>query len=142
MEKKFKIAVVLMMVPAILNGVATLYLAQHRSVGDSGGYLAGAVLSFAFSIAWVILARKVSLSNLMTLFTVSLGAFPVKILVFGIFAFGGYFIFQINQLFFGIAFLFGTVTSLVIEVWFILSVNKLKIQQRQKKNLAQNGGQV
>ena len=141
MEKKFRIAVFLMMAPAVINGCATMYLTQTRSIDESGGYLAGTILSFAFSIAWVILARKVSLSNIMTLFTVSLGAFPVKILVFAIFAFGGYFIFHINQLFFGIAFLFGTVISLVIEVWFILSVNKMKINSRLKGKAVRDGGQ-
>ncbi len=141
MEKKFKIAVILMFVPVIINAAATVFVHQNRSAAEFAGYFAGMILSFSFSIAWVILARKVSLSNIMVLFTVSLGSFPVKILVFAAFVFGGYFIFHFNQLFFGIAFLFGTVASLLVEVWFIISVNKLNIRQRLHGKKQNNGEQ-
>ncbi|MBN1531524.1 MAG: hypothetical protein JXA20_02570 [Spirochaetes bacterium] len=131
MEKKFKIAVILMLIPVIINTVATAYVYQNRHETEFAGYLAGTILSFAFSIAWVIMARKVSLSNIMVLFTISLGSFPVKILFFAAFVFAGYLVFHMNQLFFGLSFMFGTVASLIVEVWFIISVNKLNIRQRR-----------
>ncbi len=133
MEKKFKIAFILMMIPVAINIAGTILCALYIGPDAFKGYLAGTLLSLFFSIFWLVMARKVTLSNIMVLFTVSLGSFPVKIILFAIFALGGLYILKMDQLYFGISFLFGTVVSLVIEVWFILAVNKLKINSRITK---------
>jgi len=133
MKEKFRNAVILMFVPFVINVLVTVMCAMTRGSSEFRGYLAGTLLSLMFSLIWVFMARKVSESNIMVLFTLSLGSFPIKILIFAIFAFGGLYIFEINQMYFGFSFLFGTIITLVIEVWFIISVNKLNIARRAGK---------
>ncbi len=135
MEKKFKTAFILMMIPVAINIAGTILCALYLGRAEFKGYLAGTLLSLFFSVFWLVMARKITLSNIMVLFTVSLGSFPVKIVLFAVFALGGLYVLKMDQIYFGISFLLGTILSLVIEVWFILAVNKLKINSRiTKKN--------
>jgi len=127
MEKLFKKAFRLMFVPVIINLVITVMCYINLETSLFKGYLAGTVLSMIFTAIWLVMAKRVSLSNAMVLLTMTLGAFPVKIVVFAIFAFGGLYVLKMNQMYFGFSFLLGTILSLVIEVWFIISVNRLHL---------------
>ena len=124
-QKKFKKAIILMITTVGLNLALSVCSFVFKGSTEFKGYLAGTLLSMVFSILWVFMVKKVSFSNPMVLFSLSLGSFPIKILVFAIFAFGGLLLFQMNQMYFGMAFLLGTVISLIIEVWFIITVNRI-----------------
>ncbi|HOO72577.1 MAG TPA: hypothetical protein PK926_12515 [Spirochaetota bacterium] len=124
-QKKFKKAIILMITTVGLNLGLSVCSLVFKGSTEFKGYLSGTLLSMVFSILWVFMVRKVSFSNPMVLFSLSLGSFPIKILVFAIFAFGGLLLFQMNQMYFGMAFLLGTVISLIIEVWFIITVNRI-----------------
>lgn len=130
MARKFRIAVILMLVPVFINLALTVLCYLNYATPQFKGYFVGTFLSMFFSLIWIFMARKISLSNIMVLFTLSLGLFPVKLILFALFAFGGLYLLQMNQLFFGFSFLLGTVLSLFVEVWFVLSVNKLYIKRK------------
>jgi hypothetical protein len=86
------------------------------------------------------MTRAIAKSNIMMLFALSLGLFPVKLIIFGVFAFAGIYVLKMDPIFFGISFLIGTVFSILIEVWFIISVNKINIKQKtRQKELNQVG---
>ena len=130
-QEKFRKAIILMILIVCLNIGLSIYSMMFKGVPEFKGYLLGTLLTMVFSILWVLMVRKVSFSNPMVLFSLSLGAFPVKIIVFAVFAFGGLLIFRMNRAFFGMAFLLGTVLSLFVEVWFILTVNKIVRRSRR-----------
>lgn len=133
MEKKFKIAVVLMAIPIIGNSIITILCYMHKGPTEFKGYLLGTLLGMFFSVIWLVIAKKVSLANAMVLFTYSLGAFPVKIILFAAFAFGGLYLLNMNQVYFGVSFLVSVFFSLAIEVWFILALNKMIIENKRKE---------
>ena len=139
MEKKFRTAVTLMLIPVAINVGVTVYCFLALGPEIFKGYLLGTALSFVFSIAWIIMVRRITLSNLMVLFTLSLGSLPIKIIIFALVALGGHYLLGMNQLYFGIAFLFGIATSLIIEVWFIIAINKLNVKLKLEENNNNNG---
>jgi hypothetical protein len=124
-QKKFSKAVILMVLTACANIVLSIASLAYKGFPEFKGYISGTILSMIFSILWVMMVRRVSFSNPMVLFSLSLGSFPIKIVVFAVFAFGGLLLFQMNQMYFGMAFLFGTVVNLLVEVWFIIAVNRI-----------------
>jgi len=54
---------------------------------------------------------------------ITLGGFPLRLVILAVFAFGGLYLFKMNSTFFAIAFLAGTIYSLVVEVWFLNTVS-------------------
>lgn len=132
MKKNFKIAVILTAFPILLNIIITILCFINKDVSEYKGYLTGTMLGMFFSIIWLGIAKKVSKSNAYVLFTFSLGAFPIKILLFVLFAFGGLYFFKMDQLYFSVSFLFNVVISLVVELWYILAINR---EFKKNKNL-------
>ncbi|MBN2158979.1 MAG: hypothetical protein JW807_06255 [Spirochaetes bacterium] len=133
MEKIFKKAVILICLPIILNIAITVYCFYNRSLSEFKGYFLGTMLSMFFSLVWVFIARKAIVSNIMVMFTVTLASFPIKIVFLAIIALSGLFFFNMDQIFFGSSFLLGTILSLFIEVWFLITANK--IQRKLKSGL-------
>lgn len=91
------------------------------------------MLSMFFSLVWVFIARKAIVSNIMVMFTVTLASFPIKIVFLAIIALGGLFLMNMDQIFFGSSFLLGTILSLFVEVWFLITANKM--QRKLKSGL-------
>ena len=96
---------------------------------EAKGYLLGTVLSLILSILWVFGARRGMKSNTMVLLTITLGGFPLRLAILGVFAFGGLYIMKMNTTYFAIAFLIGTILSLVVEIWFF---NTMTTSDRKK----------
>ncbi|MBN1495670.1 MAG: hypothetical protein JXA07_02810 [Spirochaetes bacterium] len=126
MKKLFIKATILICLPIILNIAITVYCYSNRSIPEFKGYFLGTLLSMFFSLVWIFIARKAIVSNIMVMFTVTLASFPIKIVFLAIIALGGLFFLGMDQIFFGGAFLLGTILSLFIEVWFLISANKLQ----------------
>lgn len=82
------------------------------------GYLVGTVVNVVFVAIWYLGARKGIKANSLMLLLITVGGFPVRLGILILFAFGGLYLFQMNTIYFAIAFLVGTIFSLVIEVWF------------------------
>jgi len=136
MKKLFIKSVILICLPIILNIAITVYCLSHRSIPEFKGYFLGTMLSMFFSVVWIIIARKAITSNIMVMFTVTLASFPIKIVLLAIIALGGLFLLDMNQIFFGSSFLLGTILSLFVEVWFLVSANRLQRKLKAEANTA------
>jgi len=126
MKKIFIKAVILICLPIILNVAITVYCFLNRGLPEFKGYFLGTMLSMFFSLVWIFIARKAITSNIMVMFTVTLASFPVKIMFLSVIALGGLFLMNMNQIFFGGSFLLGTILSLFVEVWFLITANRLQ----------------
>ena len=138
MKRIFITAVILLSLPILLNVGITVYCFHYRSLPEFKGYFLGTMLSMFFSIVWVIIARKAIISNIMAMFTITLASFPVKILFLAIVALAGLFLLDMNQLYFGASFLIGTILSLFVEVWFLITANRM---QRKLKGPRRHTGE-
>jgi hypothetical protein len=137
MKKIFIKAVIFICIPILLNIGITVYCFNNRTLSEFKGYFLGTMLSMFFSFVWIFIARKAVTSNIMVMFTVTLTSFPVKIILLAIIALGGLFLLEMNQIFFGGSFLLGTILSLFVEVWFLISANRF---QRKLKADAKASG--
>ncbi len=131
-ESKFKKAFVLILLPVAVNIALTVLCYLYRQPTEFKGYFVGTFLGMFFSFLWIFMIRKIAMSNIMVLFTLSLGLFPVKLILFAVFAFGGLYLLQMSQLYFGFSFLLGSIFNLLIEVWFIMAVNKVHIRRKSE----------
>ncbi len=104
---------------SIIGGLCYLFIGDPQFKG----YLTGTALSFVLSMLWVLGARQGMKSNTMVLLTITLGGYPVRLLILALFAFGGLYIIKMDITYFAIAFLIGTILSLVVEVWFFNSMS-------------------
>ena len=134
MKKLFKKAVLLICLPIILNIAITIYCFYDKSISQFKGYFVGTIMGMFFSLVWIFIARKALTSNIMVMFTVSLASFPIKIIVLAIIAFAGLFFLDMDQFFFGLSFLLGTFLSLFVEVWFLISGNKIIQKNKSRVN--------
>ncbi len=136
MKKLFIKAVILICLPIILNVGITVYCFYNKSLPEFKGYFLGTILSMFFSVVWIFIARKAITSNIMVKFTVTLASFPIKIVLLAVIALGGLFLLDMNHIFFGASFLLGTVLSLFVEVWFLITANKLQRMLRAESKSA------
>ncbi|HPA71301.1 MAG TPA: hypothetical protein PKY31_03475 [Spirochaetota bacterium] len=95
---------------------ATIFYLKGRP--EFMGYLVGTVVNVVFVAIWYLGARKGIKANSLMLLLITVGGFPIRLGILILFAFGGLYLFQMNTIYFAIAFLVGTIFSLVIEVWF------------------------
>lgn len=89
-----------------------------KGMPEFKGYLVGTVVNTVFVTIWYIGARKGIKANSLMLLLITVGGFPVRLGILMLFAFGGLYLFQMDTIYFAIAFLVGTVSSLIIEIWF------------------------
>ena len=132
MEDKFRKAFLLMLIPAIINIAASVYCYFNFNPYQFAGYLTGTILGIVFSALWLWMIKRVTVSNPFKVFKVTTLLFPVKLLVFVIVAFGSSLLMNIDQIFFGIAFLIATILTLIVEVRFVLSINRIHAEKRKK----------
>lgn len=118
MRKAFLFMFLFAIINTIIGGLCYLFI----GMGQFKGYMTGTALSFILSMLWVMGARKGMTSNTMVLLTITLGGYPLRLLILALFAFGGLYIIQMDTTYFAIAFLVGTVLSLIVEVWFFNSM--------------------
>ncbi|MBP7603559.1 MAG: hypothetical protein KBA15_06495 [Spirochaetes bacterium] len=127
--KNLKIAFLLISLFAIINLVISGACYHFIGITEFKGYLTGTALSFLLSVLWVLGARRGMKSNTMVLLGITLGGFPVRLALLGLFAFGGLYIIKMSTMHFAIAFLVGTILSLVVEIWFF---NTMTVPGRKK----------
>jgi len=127
--KNLKIAFLFISLFAVINlsisGACYLFIGMT----EFKGYVVGTALSYLLSLLWVLGARKGIKSNTMVLLGITLGGFPVRLALLGLFAFGGLYIIKMSTMHFAIAFLVGTILSLVVEIWFF---NTMTMPGRKK----------
>ena len=101
-----------------------------KGVPEFTGYVVGTLVNTVFVSIWYMGAKKGMKSNSLMLLLITIGGFPVRVGILFLFAFGGLYLFQMDTIFFAIAFLVGSIFSLIIEVWFF---NTLQFPDSTKK---------
>jgi hypothetical protein len=120
--KNFTKAILILFLSTIINLAISLVFFQLRGSMEFMGYMAGTLLSFIFSLLWILGARKGMKSNTLVLLMITFGGFPLRLGIFGVFAFSGLYLFKMDKTLFAAAFLVGTILSLIVEVWFFNSI--------------------
>jgi hypothetical protein len=113
----------------LINAAASGWCYLRLGDPEFKGYATGTALSFILSVLWVLGAKKGLKSNTMVLLSITLGGFPVRLLILALFAYGGLYLMKMNTMYFSIAFLLGTVLSLIIEIWFF---NAMSVSLKKK----------
>jgi hypothetical protein len=129
--KNLKKAFILMTVFAALNALIGGACYLWIGMAPFRGYMTGTALSFILSILWVLGAKKGMKANTMVLLTITLGGYPVRLLILGVFAFGGLYLIQMDTTYFALSFLVCTILSLIVEVWFF---NTMTMPTKKKLN--------
>ncbi len=122
MEKKYKLAVILNIIPAMINILASVYLFFNFSPMQFSGYVTGTILGIILSAIWLIQVRKAFGSHAVKLLKITFKGFFVKIVLFIIFIIGVYNLFTFSRIFFAISFFIALLLSAVIELWFYASL--------------------
>lgn len=129
--KNLRTAFILIFIFSLCNTLVGGACYQYIGISEGKGYLIGTALSFILSLLWVLGASKSMKSNTMVLLTITLGGYPLRLVILAIFAFSGLYIFKMDTTFFAISFLIGTILSLVIEIWFF---NTMSVSGKKKLN--------
>ncbi|RPI96419.1 MAG: hypothetical protein EHM32_03145 [Spirochaetales bacterium] len=127
--KNLKIAFLLISLFAVVNLIISGACYLYIGITEFKGYLVGTTLSFLLSALWVLGARKGMKSNTMVLLAITLGGFPLRLALQGVFAFAGLYIIKMSTMHFALAFLVGTILSLIVEIWFF---NTMTVPGRKK----------
>lgn len=114
---------------AIINFIISGICYKSIGMAQFKGYAIGTFLSFVLSLIWILGAIKGIKSNTMVLLSITLGGFPVRLIILGVFAYGGIYIARMNTMYFAIAFLMGTILSLIVEIWFF---NTISVSTKKK----------
>jgi len=124
MEKKYKAAVALNCIPALVNLVVSGYVFFNFTGLQFAGYLTGTILGILLSIMWLMQVRKAFGSHAIKLLKITFKGFFVKFIVFIIFIFGVYNLVIFSRTFFAISFFIALLLNAIIELWFYASLTK------------------
>jgi hypothetical protein len=124
MEKKYKVAVILSFIPALINIAVLAYGISNFEKTEFTGYSMGTILAVILSIIWLIQARRAVGSHAIKLFKITLKGLLIKFVVFFIFIISIYYYVDFNRKFFAASFFLALFIGAVIELWFYSSMNK------------------
>ena len=124
MEKKYKVAVILSFIPALINIAVLAYGFLNFTEPQFIGYLMGTILAIVLSLIWLIQVRKAAGSHAIKLFKITIKGFLIKFLVFLLIITGIYTFVNFSREFFAASFFLALFLSAVIELWFYSSINK------------------
>jgi len=124
MIDQFKKVKYLLLFPTVLNSAVSIYCYLEKTAFQFQGYLAGTILSALLSYIWVWQLQRGARSNTMVLLKLTFFGFLIKLIIFFIIVYSGFVILSYDKLYFAFAFLFGTLGSVFIEIWFYFSIIK------------------
>jgi len=124
MENKYKAAVALNVVPALVNLTVSGYVFFNYSQSQFSGYLTGTILGIILSVMWLIQVRKAFGSHALKLLKITFKGFFVKFIVFIIFIIGVYNLIPFSRTFFAVSFFIAIALNAVIELWFYASLTR------------------
>lgn len=122
MENKYKAAVALNALPALVNIAASVYVFFYFSQSQFSGYLMGTILGIILSVMWLLQVKKAFGSHALKLLKITFKGFFVKFIVFIIFIIGVYNLFSFSRTFFAISFFIAIAMNAIIELWFYASL--------------------
>lgn len=124
MENRYKKAVALNAIPAVVNIAVSVYLFFYFTGFQFSGYLLGTILGIILSALWLLQVKSEFNSHAIKLLKITFKAFFIKFIVFLIFIVGIYNIFNFSRVFFAASFFIALFMSAVIELWFYASLTK------------------
>ncbi len=124
MEKKYKMAVALNALPALVNISISGYGYFNFSALQLSGYIIGTVLGILLSALWLIQVKKAMGTHAIKLLKLTFKGFFIKFIVFVVFIVGVYSMFNFSRTFFALSFFIALFISAVIELWFYASLIK------------------
>jgi hypothetical protein len=124
MERKYKLAVALSAIPALVNISAAGYVYFNFSPSQLSGYIIGTVLGIMLSAMWLVQVKRAIGSHAIKLLKLTFKGFFVKFIVFVVFVAGIYNLVNFSRTFFALSFFIALFISAVIELWFYASLIK------------------
>ncbi len=118
-KKAYLSILIYTIISIILSSI--VYLRGGISYGK--GFAIGCLLSLILTLLWIAGAIKGMKSNTLVLLSITAGGFLLRLTLLAVFAAGGVYIFMMDLPAFAIAFLIGTIYSLVLEVWFFTTLS-------------------
>jgi len=118
-KKAYLSILIYTIISIILSSI--VYLKGGISYGK--GFAIGCLLSLILTLLWIAGAIKGMKSNTLVLLSITAGGFLLRLTLLAVFAAGGVYIFMMDLPAFAIAFLIGTIYSLVLEVWFFTTLS-------------------
>ena len=117
-KKAYLSILIYTIISIILSSI--VYLSGGISYGK--GFAIGCLLSLILTLLWIAGAIKGMKSNTLVLLSITAGGFLLRLTLLAVFAAGGVYIFMMDLPAFAIAFLIGTIYSLILEVWFFTTL--------------------
>ena len=124
MEKKYKVAVALNALPALVNITVSVYLFFYFTIFQFSGYLLGTILGVILSAIWLMQVKKAFDSHAIKLLKITFKGFFIKFIVFLIFIAGVYNVVSFSRTFFAVSFFVSICMNAVIELWFYASLTR------------------
>jgi len=124
MEKKYKVAVALSILPALVNIAVSGYCFFNFKEFEFTGYLIGTILGIILSFIWLVQVKKALGSHAIKLLKITFKGFFIKFIVFLVFIAGVYSMFNFSRIFFAASFFIALFMSAVVELWFYASLIK------------------
>ncbi|HQQ50580.1 MAG TPA: hypothetical protein PLZ29_05235 [Spirochaetota bacterium] len=118
-KKAYLSILIYTIISVILSSI--VYLRGGISYGK--GFAIGCLLSLILTLLWIVGAIKGMKSNTLVLLSITAGGFLLRLTLLAVFAAGGVYIFMMDLPAFAIAFLIGTIYSLILEVWFFTTLS-------------------
>ena len=118
-KKAYLSILIYTIISIILSSI--VYLRGGISYGK--GFAIGCLLSLILTLLWIVGAIKGMKSNTLVLLSITAGGFLLRLTLLAVFAAGGVYIFMMDLPAFAIAFLIGTIYSLILEVWFFTTLS-------------------
>ncbi|HQL43435.1 MAG TPA: hypothetical protein PL073_06030 [Spirochaetota bacterium] len=118
-KKAYLSILIYTIISVILSSI--VYLRGGISYGK--GFAIGCLLSLILTLLWIAGAIKGMKSNTLVLLSITAGGFLLRLTLLAVFAAGGVYIFMMDLPAFAIAFLIGTIYSLILEVWFFTTLS-------------------
>ncbi|HQG42552.1 MAG TPA: hypothetical protein PLH80_08760 [Spirochaetota bacterium] len=118
-KKAYLSILIYTIISIILSSI--VYLRGGISYGK--GFAIGCLLSLILTLLWIAGAIKGMKSNTLVLLSITAGGFLLRLTLLAVFAAGGVYIFMMDLPAFAIAFLIGTIYSLILEVWFFTTLS-------------------
>jgi hypothetical protein len=118
-----KIAYLSILIYTIFSIILSSIVYYFGGVAPGKGFALGCLLSLTLTLLWIGGAIKGMKSNTLVLLSITAGGFILRLILLAVFAAGGVYILMMDIPTFAIAFLIGTIYSLVLEVWFFTTLS-------------------
>ncbi len=118
-----KIAYLSIGIYTIISIIVSAIIYLYVGLAYSKGFAIGCFLSLLLTLLWIAGAIKGMKSNTLVLLSITAGGFILRLILLAVFAAGGVYFFMMDLPTFAIAFLIGTIFSLILEVWFFTTLS-------------------